>query len=270
VTGEGRKNPTEDLITSAVFGPLAYFGAAAVPFLDAIIQQADFEPPASLCGEDQIQFLFWERWKDAKSGQAYVEPDLVIEIRSGTQLYIIIVEIKWGAPFHENQLQIQWNTAQSIYGGAAEPVELRHLLIVRTFNESDDRQYREHWLSHKRKVGRLTWQELSEAVKSLRSVDGGLGLWANDVCAFLTRNGIRTQSGWPLLGLTHEISSYPHFADALLRDHPGAQKGWCLRPLGAYTSQVTKPTRPKQLFTQRQIGWEEREITQNESVKNND
>ena len=234
VTGEGRKTPMEDLITSAVFGPLTYLGGAARNFLNEMMEKAGFGQGNDFFQRDEgIEISFWPKLRPENSERTYVEPDIVVigkatDAEDEPHLRVLIIEVKWNAPLEPNQLKEQWEarctcTALTNLAHASE-VKFRHLLLVRNRRSGDLQQLDEHARAADAKL--LTWHDISELAKRASETENPstdeARCWARDVAAFLNRLGVRTQIGWEEVAL-EDVDCLPAFFTHLPHS---MQVGW--------------------------------------------
>ncbi len=217
----------EDLITSAVFGPLMYMGDASRIFFNLMMDKAGFKNDGTFFQDDEdIQIIFWPKLPRSGVGRRHVEPDIVVIGNRGENPNILIIEIKWNAHLGLNQLRDQWDArhrcAERAKLSVGSKAGFRQLLLVRNRHHDDLQQ-----LDKRRKksdVRLLTWHDISE----LTTHGAGKATpWARDVKDFLRKLGVRTQVGWASVALEEvdcisaTFSSLPCLA----------QMGWGARSL---------------------------------------
>jgi hypothetical protein len=197
----GQRVPMEDMITSTVFGPLAFLDNIEMSaVLDGFLTRLGVARPAWVGAQ---HLSLWPKHaevpKDLRS--SYIEPDLVISDQDGASL---IIEVKWGAPLGTRELASQWLSL-----GEGRRMKSVHLLLV-----LEPHVYREHVASDTALVAdrsdmawplfTRSWREAADAFRAT-SADGGLGpgtrRWAESVHSFLRREDPGALVGWPSLGL---------------------------------------------------------------------
>jgi hypothetical protein len=197
----GQRVPTEDVVTSTVFGPLAFFDPLEANLaVKALLASLQMEQP-NWTGIANL--TLWPRHVNVPGElrSSYVEPDLVISDAEGAAL---IIEVKWGAPLSAFELASQWLSLT--------PEQRRksvHLLLVLEPGPYQDdvaadvrqvsiRDYGGWRLSTK------SWREAADAFRAMGSdtcLGPGTRRWADSVHAFLRREDPAALVGWPSLGL---------------------------------------------------------------------
>lgn len=232
VTEKGKRTPLEDLITSAVFGPLIYSGDASRIFFNRMMDKAGFKHDVGFFrGDEDIRVIFWPKLPRTGVERRYVEPDVIVVGNVEACPKVLIIEIKWNAHLGPNQLNDQWEACHQC--GASLGLEdvkntdFKHLLLVRNRHHDDLRQLDAH--PDKGNARLLTWHDISELVAK---GTGMADLWAGDVKDFLQRLGVRTQGGWAAVAL-EGVDYIPARFTALPCP---AQLGWSDRSLAQVSS----------------------------------
>lgn len=156
------------------------------------------------------KICFWPRWPHPGSARRYVEPDVVLS--AGEK--IVIVEVKWGAPLHENQLADQLGSFKK----HCQNKVLKAVVLLgfepegspRASNHhkqfEDVRKYLKANLPDARLVER-PWRDVNREVSSFReganlSSLKALDPWVYALAGFLQRSGFyREFMGFQGLGL---------------------------------------------------------------------
>jgi hypothetical protein len=178
-----RKEPREDLVTSAIFGSLQL-----LPSEEQAIAIADIfenKPDA----DRKFEFIYWPTWDGC-------EPDVVIEVGNGGKLEtIIVIEVKWGANLGQDQLERQKVASEEKYPGASR----RYFLLG---------------AEPKHDVGKtgflpISWRYVTERLQNRldesSSQGGPLGLWRKQVLEFLHQ----TDKGRIFAGFKNDWGTLP-------------------------------------------------------------
>ncbi|PCI41455.1 MAG: hypothetical protein COB46_03560 [Rhodospirillaceae bacterium] len=254
---DAKRHPTEDIITSSVFGPLAYFEANdALTFMNALMEEVGFTQESFFKNCSSLDFKFWPRLPVVNSTyrKNYIEPDLVITGKQGDDKYILIIEVKWGAELETDQLKDQWNAAQELEPSA----KIHHLLLVRNKGDKDQKQLKQHQKNCTH-ASRITWHDVSKITAPLKlggEVDKASGLksWKNDVHTFLKIMGVSSQSGWGSIGL-QDVLPLPDRGCKLLAFLSAYQVGWVSRDICNPNINGSRNGVPIVKNEEGQVGW---------------
>jgi hypothetical protein len=199
--GAGRRVPIEDIVTSAVFGPLDFFAPQErMAVLQRLLKQLNISCPGWM---EVPKLLLWPQHANVPRDlrRSYVEPDLVISDQAGSAL---IVEVKWGAPLGARELASQWLSLSH----ASRRTSV-HLLLVLEPNQYGLSVKSDVTLVASRSGTKwplfvISWRQAADAFRAI-GADPDLGpgtrRWADGVHAFLRREDPGALVGWPSLGL---------------------------------------------------------------------
>lgn len=197
----GLRVPLEDIVTSAVFGPLLFLSPAdRDQCLRGLFGRLGLDMSACT---GLLTLSLWPRCAtDRRFRTRSIEPDVLVRDPTGV---VAVIEVKWGAPLDEDELAGQWAALS-----ARERDGAHHLLVVRSragysASISEDGA---HLLSCG--YGRWNpavrlWCEIAQAMEDLAedlAVPGHLKTWALVVADFLRREDGLSMQGWSGLGLT--------------------------------------------------------------------
>lgn len=122
------RQPREDIVTSCVFGPLAYMPPEqAGAFLSWIIPER-----VELQGAKVEKVHFWPKSIRRESEDKQREPDVIVEMKGADGRALdLLVEVKWaGGQLGEDQARDQWR----LFGPAAQdrqrPARVLHVFVV--------------------------------------------------------------------------------------------------------------------------------------------
>lgn len=171
LSGTGTRMPREDLITSAIFGPLPYLPDPARA-LDALLGAPS---DGSLwAGATSLRMDFWPRIMGN-------EPDIVIEARTDRLLARVLVEVKWGAGLQTAQIDRYLDALSA----AGRPANVTILLGAEDHHDTGAR-------GDGRGATPRTWRDAARGLRDLIRTDGSRrspeALWARDVHLFLQRD----------------------------------------------------------------------------------
>ena len=158
---ERRHIPREDEIASTVFGAMRYLKTVDVHrFFFALIEddsQKCFKPFSH-------ELTFWpSRWHTWKNNEMRrTEPDIVVDFKNENGLIIerLIIELKWGSSFGDDQLEREWNAFQE-----------KDTRLIYLANVIDAEFYEKRGAVGKSKWFGLTWQDFLGCVKKGRRND---------------------------------------------------------------------------------------------------
>ncbi|UFZ03487.1 hypothetical protein LQG66_30375 [Bradyrhizobium ontarionense] len=182
---EGRR-VIEDVITSTLFGPLKFMDANSA---GQILSWFSRRKPESHAKVRDVQF--WPRFQvDERSANEYtIEPDLVIDGYVDNEAFRWIIEVKWDAMLHLQQVQDQVRICSE---GQRDWV---HISLVKSADlasfECADTII-------------IQWNQVLSALQEvIRSGEakGSSSIWCKDAVAFLEKLGIGAFEGFDQLGL---------------------------------------------------------------------
>lgn len=211
----------EDEITSTVFGPLTLMPhEVAYRFWKRLVKE---EP-----GDTRGCKAHTELWP--RTGA--IEPDLRITLEhSNGQRQVIVVEVKWNAPLHTNQLPEQWRQSFS----SAEREDGWHVFIGKNTFQASSREQR-----HAR-LKALTWLDFADILRDTTTTAGDVFLerWAALVITFLRACGISHFRGFGHLEMNDLSGRLRPSADAVFWQ---GWRGWSTIPaLSAHVDDASTP-----------------------------
>lgn len=191
-----RKQPREDLITSALFGTIKF-----------LTPSGRSEALRALTGKAlhaQLDIFLWPCFKFMDS---LAEPDVVLRARAKDGPVFWIVEVKWGAPLGPDQVGREISALahgicrrgglsegpRKIVGYTLLGAEAKHTVVM----DKAVKQFREL------EVVSLAWPVVAERLRQVErhnTADPGLAAWAEAAGAFL-----RTTSKGSVLGNWPEL-----------------------------------------------------------------
>jgi hypothetical protein len=211
--GEAGRSPSEDEITSTVFGPLDFMAPEQVHrFWRSVLQAAGAEDgmPDSPPARAAVQ-LWPHKQISGRMGKG-VEPDGHVRLTWGNEARAdLLIEIKWRQPLYrenvERQLRQQW--LEYLTPDTRE--HAWHLFIT---PHVGDAVSQECLVERDWPPGRLvpvTWLQLRGVLCGLAGGDDGLARWAATADRFLDRIGIHRFRGFAhLLGTAPQARSLYH------------------------------------------------------------
>lgn len=171
LSGTGTRVPREDLVTSAIFGPLHYLPEPGRA-LDALLGPSPGGSPWT--SATSLRIDFWPRFKGG-------EPDVVIEARADRLLARILVEVKWGAGLQP----VQIDRYLQALSDAGRPADVAILLGAEDHHDTGAR-------GDGRGAAPRTWRDAARGLRDFVRRDGARrtpeARWAEDVQLFLQRD----------------------------------------------------------------------------------
>ena len=205
--GRPGRQPREDMVTSALFGPLRMMTppdrARALSVLLGV----------PLGDATTVEVKLW--WPPGRGRQA----DVLIEAKSTGDPIRVLVEVKWGAPLSENQLVDYVELVRKRRGCPPSHVVLlgyepHHAEAVETQETTLER-----------KVVRRGWQRVARALRDVAGREGAVEVWADQVARFLQR----TEKGHLFAGF--EALGIRDPGQAAIPYRPAGAPPWFARPL---------------------------------------
>ena len=173
--GRPGRQPREDMVTSALFGPLRMM----TPRDRARALSALLGVPLSDATTVEVK-LWWPKGRGRQT-------DVLIQATRGGDAVRVLVEVKWGAPLSENQLVDYAELVRTRHGRPPDNVvllgyEQHHEVAVETQETTLGRE-----------VVRRRWREAARALRDEARREtgqaGAVEVWADQVFRFLQRTG---------------------------------------------------------------------------------
>ena len=173
LTGGSGPQPREDMVTSALFGPLRMMA----PPDRARALSALLDVPLGYATEVEVE-LWWPRGRGRQA-------DVLIEASRAGAAIRVLVEVKWGAPLSKNQLVHYAELIRTRYRRPPDHIVLlgyepHHEVPVETQERTLGRE-----------VVRRGWREAARALRCEARRETGRGgaveIWADQVFRFLQR-----------------------------------------------------------------------------------
>lgn len=180
IDGAG-KQPREDLVTSSLFGTLCFLSSSARRQALTALICADLR--------NDVEIKLWPKFK--LEGRI-VEPDVVIRTTLNGRSELWIVEVKWGAHLHNNQVNRE--IAAVIQGDCIRGGIPRGQHLLRGYTLLGMEAHHEDAIGSARKshnelgIHGISWHQATERLDELlRSpgIDHGLTVWAKVAADFL-------------------------------------------------------------------------------------
>ncbi|WP_282078029.1 hypothetical protein [Epibacterium ulvae] len=204
IDGAG-KQPREDLVTSALFGPLKF-----------LLPDARAKALQVLCGYEFGADVQISLWPFFKSDSESAEPDVVLEFTNSGRRNYWIVEVKWGAALGKDQAGREIRTVQSGYCRRGQVTEGKRNVIGYSLLGAE-RKHEKALNALRLSVGQMhvindwSWKEMCDRLRQLAdtSSDAGLIAWAKLAADFLSGEPQGTVLGsWPEMELPGEYHFY--------------------------------------------------------------
>lgn len=177
LTGGDRSERREDLVTSAVFGPLMMLPSAGRGL------QAMLGVP--LAEAESVDIALWPRFGK--------EPDVVITARfSDSWSVCVLVEVKWGAPLGSEQIE---NYVELLTAHGQAP---GHVVLL-GYEPHHENALPDAETKIGRSVVRRSWRDVTRVLQRIADPRDGVGIWAGQVGRFLQR----TEKGHLFSGFGH-------------------------------------------------------------------
>ena len=181
LTGGGGREPREDMVTSALFGPLMMLRRSGRG-LGAMLGIGRLE------AAEVIDIALWPRF-----GADRAEPDVVLNVRfpnSDRPSLRVLVEVKWGAPLGPAQIEryVELMNKQGQSPG---------FVVLLGYEPQHERILFEEEASTGLDVVRRSWRDVARAMKQLSGSEGAVAIWASQVRRFLQQ----TEKGHLFAGL---------------------------------------------------------------------